>query len=65
MAGNPAIFASSIILFPATIASWFGGTGWNWLTTISLYLQLGQPLYVLLYAFSNDLLLVSSTRRWF
>ncbi len=30
----PAIFASSIILFPATIASWFGGgTGWNWLTT--------------------------------
>ena len=47
----PAIFASSIILFPATIASWFGGgTGWNWLTTISLYLQPGQPLYVLLYA---------------
>ena len=42
---------SSIILFPATIASWFGGgTGWNWLTTISLYLQPGQPLYVLLYA---------------
>ncbi|NUL20793.1 preprotein translocase subunit SecY, partial [Agrobacterium tumefaciens] len=25
-------------------------TGWNWLTTISLYLQPGQPLYVLLYA---------------
>ena len=47
----PAIFASSIILFPATIASWFGGgTGWNWLTTISLYLQPVQPLYVLLYA---------------
>ncbi|CAJ0993509.1 preprotein translocase subunit SecY [Pantoea sp. Nvir] len=47
----PAIFASSIILFPATIASWFGGgTGWHWLTTISLYLQPGQPLYVLLYA---------------
>jgi cytochrome o ubiquinol oxidase subunit 1 len=43
----PAIFASSIILFPATITSWFGGgTGWNWLTTISLYLQPGQPLYV-------------------
>ncbi|MGK4733929.1 preprotein translocase subunit SecY, partial [Salmonella enterica] len=41
----------SIILFPATIASWFGGgTGWNWLTTISLYLQPGQPLDVLLYA---------------
>jgi preprotein translocase subunit SecY len=47
----PAIFASSIILFPATIASWFGGgNDWNWLTTISLYLQPGQPLYVLLYA---------------
>ncbi|WP_367680456.1 preprotein translocase subunit SecY [Candidatus Fukatsuia anoeciicola] len=47
----PAIFASSIILFPATIVSWFGGgTGWNWLTTISMYLQPGQPLYILLYA---------------
>lgn len=52
----PAIFASSIILFPATIATWFGGgvgagEGWRgWLTTISLYLQPGQPLYVLLYA---------------
>ncbi|MXP56566.1 preprotein translocase subunit SecY [Pantoea sp. Mhis] len=47
----PAIFASSIIMFPVTIASWFGGgTGWNWLITITLYLQPGQPLYVLLYA---------------
>ncbi|MGP4123455.1 MAG: preprotein translocase subunit SecY [Sodalis sp. (in: enterobacteria)] len=47
----PAIFASSIILFPATIASWFGGsTGWAWLSAISLYLQPGQPLYVLLYS---------------
>lgn len=47
----PAIFASSIILFPATIASWFGGgTGWEWLTVISMYLQPGQPLYVILYA---------------
>ncbi|CUR53570.1 Protein translocase subunit SecY [Serratia symbiotica] len=49
----PAIFASSIILFPATITSWFGGgTNWHWLTIISLYLQPGQPLYVLLYATS-------------
>ncbi|MGP1930644.1 MAG: preprotein translocase subunit SecY [Arsenophonus sp. ET-YP4-MAG3] len=49
----PAIFASSIILFPGTIVSWFGGgTGWNWLTAISMYLQPGQPLYVLLYASS-------------
>ncbi|MFP3013322.1 MAG: preprotein translocase subunit SecY [Arsenophonus sp. NC-QC1-MAG3] len=49
----PAIFASSIILFPATMASWFGdvtGIGWSWLTVISMYLQPGQPLYVLLYA---------------
>jgi len=47
----PAIFASSIILFPATLASWFGdGTGWSALTAISMYLQPGQPLYVLLYA---------------
>ncbi|AKC32492.1 preprotein translocase subunit SecY [Candidatus Pantoea carbekii] len=49
----PAIFASSIILFPATLASWFGdGVDWHWLTTISLYLQPGQPLYVLLYTIS-------------
>ncbi|UDG79344.1 Protein translocase subunit SecY [Candidatus Ecksteinia adelgidicola] len=47
----PAIFASSIILFPTTIVSWFGGsTSWSWLTTISLYLQPGQLLYTLLYA---------------
>ncbi|CUX96809.1 preprotein translocase subunit SecY [Candidatus Doolittlea endobia] len=47
----PAIFASSIILLPATIASWFGeGAGLDWLTAIALYLQPGQPLYVLLYA---------------
>ncbi|WP_348666380.1 preprotein translocase subunit SecY [Arsenophonus symbiont of Ornithomya chloropus] len=47
----PAIFASSIILFPGTIVSWFGdGTGWSWLTMISMYLQPGQPLYVLLYS---------------
>ncbi|BGI50748.1 MAG: preprotein translocase subunit SecY [Arsenophonus endosymbiont of Ceratovacuna japonica] len=47
----PAIFASSIILFPSTIASWFGnGIGWNWLSAISFYLQPGQPLYVLFYS---------------
>ncbi|SBT82093.1 Protein translocase subunit SecY [secondary endosymbiont of Trabutina mannipara] len=47
----PAIFASSIILFPATIVSWFGGSPYcGWLTNISLYLQPGQPLYALLYA---------------
>ena len=47
----PAIFASSLILFPATIASWFGdGTGLHWLTTIALSLQPGQPIHILLYA---------------
>ncbi|MFP3014259.1 MAG: preprotein translocase subunit SecY [Arsenophonus sp.] len=47
----PAIFASSIILFPGTIVSWFSdGTGWGWLITISTYLQPGQTLYILLYA---------------
>lgn len=45
----PAIFATSIILFPATLATWFGdGTGFTWLTTISVNLQQGQPLYVIL-----------------
>ncbi|URJ25410.1 preprotein translocase subunit SecY [Candidatus Blochmannia ocreatus (nom. nud.)] len=47
----PAIFASSIILFPGTIISWFGNsTHWRWLNIISVYLQPGQPLYILLYA---------------
>jgi preprotein translocase subunit SecY len=49
----PAIFASSIILFPGTIASWFGqGDSWiaNLLQEISMSLQPGQPLYELLYA---------------
>ncbi|MDO2038583.1 preprotein translocase subunit SecY, partial [Escherichia coli] len=49
--GIPANFASRIILFPATIASWVGGgNGWDWLTKILLYFQPGQPLYVFLYA---------------
>ncbi|MFC3912640.1 preprotein translocase subunit SecY [Pseudaeromonas sharmana] len=49
----PAIFASSIILFPGTIASWFGqGNSWtaNLLQEVSMTLQPGQPLYELLYA---------------
>lgn len=47
----PPIFASSIILFPATIASWFGNSGsYFWLNRIALWLQPGQPLYVLLFA---------------
>ena len=49
----PAIFASSIILFPGTVASWFGqGNSWgaNLLQEISMTLQPGQPLYEMLYA---------------
>ncbi len=47
----PPIFASSIILFPATIAGWFGTTeGWGWLQTLGAQLGPGQPIYILLYA---------------
>lgn len=47
----PPIFASSIILFPATLAGWFGsGEGMGWLRDISEKLAPGQPVYVLLYA---------------
>jgi preprotein translocase subunit SecY len=47
----PPIFASSIILFPATIAGWFGSTdGMGWLKDISTLMSPGQPVYVLAYA---------------
>jgi preprotein translocase subunit SecY len=47
----PPIFASSLILFPATILSWFGATeGLNWLKDLAGTLSPGQPIYVLLYA---------------
>ncbi|MCF7987842.1 MAG: preprotein translocase subunit SecY [Methylovulum sp.] len=47
----PPIFASSIILFPATIASWFGDTqGFTWLQEIVTLLSPGQPVYVMFYA---------------
>ena len=47
----PPIFASSIILFPATIAGWFGAhEGMTWLKDIAATLSPGQPIYVLLYA---------------
>ncbi len=47
----PPIFASSIILFPATLAGWFGSSeGMNWLKDIGSSLSPGQPLYVMLYA---------------
>ncbi|OGT08354.1 MAG: preprotein translocase subunit SecY [Gammaproteobacteria bacterium GWE2_37_16] len=47
----PPIFASSIILFPATLAQWFGhGKGMGWLNQIGLALTMGQPLYMISYA---------------
>lgn len=47
----PPIFASSIILFPATMAGWFGNAeGMRWLQDISAALSPGQPVYVMLYA---------------
>jgi len=47
----PPIFASSIILFPATLGGWFGSTeGMGWLKDLAATLSPGQPVYVLLYA---------------
>ncbi len=47
----PPIFASSLILFPATIAQWFGTSeGFGWLQNIAAGLSPGQPIYILLYA---------------
>ncbi len=47
----PPIFASSIILFPATLAGWFGsGQNMSWLGNISTLMSPGQPIYVLSYA---------------
>jgi preprotein translocase subunit SecY len=47
----PPIFASSIILLPATVVGWFAtGEGMRWLKDLSGALSPGQPIYVLLYA---------------
>jgi len=47
----PPIFASSIILFPATVAGWFGsGDSMRWLKDVAATLSPGQPIYVMLYA---------------
>ena len=47
----PPIFASSIILFPATLASFFGrSTDSTWLNQLAAMLGYGQPLYVLILA---------------
>jgi len=47
----PAIFASSVILFPATIAGWFGSNqNMYWLKDLSAAISPGQPIYILLFA---------------
>jgi preprotein translocase subunit SecY len=47
----PAIFASSLLLFPASIGQWFGqGEGMEWLQDVSLALGPSQPLYIVLFA---------------
>ena len=47
----PAIFASTFLLFPASLSTWFGqNESFSFLQTISLALNPGQPLYVLLFA---------------
>jgi preprotein translocase subunit SecY len=47
----PPIFASSLILFPATIAGWFSQSeGMGWLQDFATTLSPGQPIYVLCYA---------------
>ena len=47
----PPIFASSIILFPATLTQWFSGNNesMRWLKDIGAELSPGQPIYVLFY----------------
>ena len=47
----PPIFASSLILFPATLASWFTtGDATLWIRDLAAALSPGQPLYMFLYA---------------
>lgn len=47
----PPIFASSIILIPATVAQFFArGKGMDWLADIGMALSPGQPLYLIVYA---------------
>ena len=47
----PAIFASSLVLFPATISTWFGqaADGATWLQNLSQQLSPGQPIYIAIF----------------
>jgi len=47
----PAIFASSILLFPASLGTWFGqGDGMGWLQSLSQAIAPGQPLNIILFS---------------
>jgi preprotein translocase subunit SecY len=46
----PPIFASSILLLPATVANFSAGSGPGWLTSVTALIGHGQPLYMALYA---------------
>jgi preprotein translocase subunit SecY len=50
----PPIFASAILLLPASIGQWFGqADNMEWVQDVSLALAPGQPLYILLFAISS------------
>lgn len=48
----PAIFASSILVFPASLGTWFGQTseGFSWLQDLALLIGPGQPLYIIIFS---------------
>ena len=46
----PPIFASSLLLLPATMANFSAGDGTGWLATFNSYFGQGRPLYMLTYA---------------
>jgi preprotein translocase subunit SecY len=46
----PPIFASSVILLPATLAQFFSKSGMVWLSDLGMMLSPGQPLYLMVYA---------------
>lgn len=49
----PPIFASAIILFPGTVAQFFGSIkGMGWLNDVAFALSIGQPLHFIFYAFA-------------
>ncbi len=47
----PAIFASSLLIFPASLGTWFGESdNLGWLQDLTVYISPGQPLYYLMFA---------------